>query len=344
MPLTRRALLTACASTLLLPAVATASAREQVAFVLDDGRGGRSTHRSHALLPLTSAVRVVHLAAYGRAVAEGLVSPGQRVPVHEWERYSSGPHSASLRHLGLRSTNGVVADDPHTAVTLDDLAAVMTRFDDHAAADHLRSLLGEPYLKATAARLGWPDAPTPSFLAERLRLTLGRPVDPARYLTDPQLQLEAIGRSPTAPTPHQPLTHGTAADLHRLLRNLDPAAVRHLEGRHEPGVAAVGEPAVREPAVGVPAVREPAVGVPAVGVAADGVAADGVPAVGVAAVGELVGSMAGVVTVAVRVQWADGRVGTGVALAENWSGDLPALVRSALLDPAALREFHVGLT
>lgn len=298
MHLTRRALLTACAGTLLLPAVATASPRKQIAFVLDDGRGGRFSHRPHALLPLTSAVRVVHLAAYGRAVAEGLISPGQRVPVHEWERYSTGPHSASLRHLGIKSTNGVVADDPHATVTLDDLAAVMTLFDDHAAADHLRALLGEPYLKAVAARLGWPDAPTPSFLAEWLQLTLGRPVDPAQYLTDPRLQLEAIGRSPTAPTSRRPLAHGTAADLHRLLRNLDPAAVRHLEGPQDSDVV----------------------------------------------VGELVDSMAGAITVAVRVRWADGRLGTGVALAQEWSGDLPALVRSALLDPAALRGFQVAVT
>lgn len=225
MPLTRRALLTACGGTLLLPAVASArdeSPRPGVSVVVDDGRGGRFARRAHEPRPLGSAVKVVHLAGYARAVAQGSLSPSERVRVAEWERFGSPPdgHGDSLRHLGIGSTNGVVADDPRAFVTLADLAEVLTRFDDHAAADYLRSRLGEAHLRTTAARLGWPDAPVASLLGERLHHVLGRPVDPSRYLTDPQLRLEVLGRSRAVP-PRRPSARGTAADLHRLLRNLD---------------------------------------------------------------------------------------------------------------------------
>ncbi|GAA0264414.1 hypothetical protein GCM10010492_76780 [Saccharothrix mutabilis subsp. mutabilis] len=283
MPVTRRALLTAFGGTLLFPAVASAStAWSGVSVVVDDGRGGRFAHRAHEPRPLGSAVRVVHLAGYARAVSEGSLSPAERVRVAEWERFRSAPdaHGDSLRHLGIRSTNGVVADDPRVFVTLADLAGVLTRFDDHAAADLLRQRLGEARLRAAAARLGWPDAPVPSLLGERLRQVLGRPEDPARYLTDPALRLEVLGRSPAVPA-RPPSTRGAAADLHRLLRNLDHPL-------------------------------------------------------------DISGS-----AVALRTHRHDGRVGTAVVLADGDSAEfarVATLVRSALHDPAVLREFHVTLT
>ncbi|MEJ2857833.1 MULTISPECIES: serine hydrolase [unclassified Saccharothrix] len=304
MPLTRRALLTACGCALLLPGTAAASDwpswlrshRQHVAFVVDDGRGGRLAHRPHEPQPLASTVHLLHLAAYARAVREGRVDPAERVRVGDWERHllplDRRAHTAALRHLGIRSTNGVTADDPHTPVALDDLAAVMTSFADNTAADFLRTRL---------------DPSLPSPLGEGLRLVLGRSVEPARYLTDPRLQLEVLGRSPgVSPDEARARTtaHGTAAELHRLLRTPVP----HLDRRQDlpPGVAALWVK---------------------------------------------LGTLPGVVTAAVRVRWEDGRVGTGVVLAREVPQErfadamgLPAVLRSALLDPAALREFHVGLT
>ncbi|NUT92155.1 MAG: hypothetical protein HOY78_08995 [Saccharothrix sp.] len=300
MPLTRRTLLTACGAaggTLLLPRTAVAAEwpswlrdhRRHMAFVLDDGRGGKVAHRPHEPQPLASTVHLLHLAGYARAVAEGRVDPAERVRVGEWEGYlgpNRSAHRAALRHLGVKATNAV-ADDPHAVVTLDDLAAVMTRFDDHAAADLLRARL---------------DLPVPSPLGEWLRSVLGRSVDPARYPADPRLRLEVLGRSPDGPA--DATIRGTAAEVHRLLRNPLP----HLDDRQDlpPGVAALGVK---------------------------------------------VGTLPGVVTAAVRVRWEDGRVGTGVVLAREVperrftdAMGLPGIVRSALLDPAALREFHVGLT
>ncbi|MFI9813747.1 hypothetical protein [Saccharothrix variisporea] len=301
MPLTRRALLTAAGCTLLWPGTAGAlppdalppgatdwlawlrGNRQQVAVVVDDGRGGRLAHRPHEPQPLASLAHLTHLDAYARAVETGRVAPTDRVRTGEWERHllplDRGAHAAALRHLGITSTNGVTADDPHATVTWDDLAAVLTRFADNAAADCLRTHL---------------DPSLPSPLGEGLRLVLGRHADPDQYLIDPQLRLEVLGRYPgVAPDRAwaRGTWHGTAAEVHRLLRTPSAAA------------------------------------------------------------GTRLGTLPGVVTAAVRVRWDDGRVGTGVALArevpEGLFADamgLSTMLRSVLYDPAALREFHVGLT
>jgi len=335
--LTRRHLLSACGAAggaLLLPAPPAAAREDRpdgwpawlrahrghVAAVVDDGRGGRVAHRPHARQPLASAVQVVHLAAYGLAVDRGLVRPDERVAAGDWDVHhldlGDDAHRAALRALGLASGTGRAADDPHATVALDDLVAAMVRHGDDAAADYLRRRL-DAVIRPAAVRAGWPDAPAPSALGERLRLVLGRPVDAERYLTDPRLQLEVIGRARDVPGAYEgrrPWARGTwrgsAAGLHRLLRGLDrfPRAVDHLERGHP-----------------VP---------------------DGVAGVGLKG-----GSLAGVVTVGVRVRWRDGRVGTAAVLAEEVdeprsraSGELVDLVRRALLDPAALRRLRDSLS
>jgi hypothetical protein len=67
----------------------------------------------------------------------------------------------------------------------------------------------------------------------------------------------------------------------------------------------------------------------------------------VKAIGFKGGSLPGVLTLAFSVRWEDGRIGTGVLLAEEvderlstQAGDLADLTLKALLDPAALREFR----
>ncbi|CCH28917.1 serine hydrolase [Actinosynnema sp. NPDC047251] len=343
MLLTRRHLLSACGvagGTLLLPALPAAADpgpddwlgwlranRGHVAAVFDDGRGGRLAHRPHEPQPLASAVHAVHLAGYDLAVRRGTADPGERVRLGDWERYclasDGGAHQRALAALNLKSSNGVTADDPNATVALDDLAAVAARYGDDAAADHLRHRLGEPTLRTAAIRAGWPDAPIPSLLGHRLREVLGREVDVRRYLTDPRLQLEVIGRLPDVPRTYggqRPFARttwrGTAAGLHRLHRALDrfPRALEHLEhqGHREGGRTA--------------------------------------PA-GVAGIAVRGGSLPGVLTVGCRVRWYDGRVAAAALLVEEVdearyarAAELVDLVLDALLDPAALGVFQVSLS
>jgi hypothetical protein len=335
--LTRRRLLyaggVAGVSTLLpaVPATATAEPddwlawfranRQHVAVALDDGRGGRLWHRADERQPLASAIKVVHLAAYAKAVEAGPVRPDAKVRVGEWEQYylglDGGAHQESLRHLGIPFSNGATADDPNRYVTLDDLAAVMIRYSDNAAADYLRFRLGEGLLHAAAARHGWPTAPVPEILGEVLHLILGRRVSVREYLRDPQLQLEVIGRFPDVPKTYdgqRPWARGTwagtAAGLNRAHRSLTgvPIARGHLEHGHRPPV-------------------------------------------GVAGVGFKGGSLAGIVTVGFGVRWDDGRVGSAAVLTQEVdeprfgsTGELVGFVLRALLEPAVLREFQVSLS
>ncbi|WP_158840497.1 serine hydrolase [Saccharothrix deserti] len=335
MLLTRRRLFLTCgaagAAALLPAAPATATAqpddwlawfranRQHVAVALDDGRGGRVSHRAHERQPLASAVKVVHLAAYAKAVETGVVRPDEKVRVGEWEQYylglDGGAHQASLRSLGIPFSNGVTADDPRRFVTLDDLAAVMIRYSDNAATDFLRYRLGEGLINATAAR--WPTLQVPEILAEVLHFVLGRRVSVRQYLRDPRLQLEVIGKFPDIPTTYEgqrPWARGTwsgtAAALNRAHRAMTdvPVARTHLEHGHAlpPGVAGIGFKG---------------------------------------------GSLPGIITVGFSVRWADGRVGSAAVLTKEvdeqrfgTAAELVELTRNALLEPAVLRRFQVTLS
>lgn len=345
MLLTRRHLLCACglagASALLPAAPAHAEAqtrtparpddwlswfranRRHVAVALDDGRGGRVAHRAFEPQPLASAVKVVHLAGYAKAVATGAVNPDDQVRVGDWEQYylglDGGAHQASLRALGIPFSNGATADDPQHRVSLDDLVTSMIRYSDNAATDFLRHRLGVGALRSAAARHGWPGAPVPEILGDVLRLVLGRPVSVEQYLRDPQLQLEVIGRFPDIPSTYEgqrPWARttwaGTAAGLnraHRSLAGVDLARghlERVLSGNLPPGVAGIGFKG---------------------------------------------GSLAGILTVGMSVRWEDGRVGSAAVLTREvdeqqaaTSTELVVLVRRALLEPGALREFRAALS
>ncbi|XVS66028.1 hypothetical protein ACQPYE_08235 [Actinosynnema sp. CA-299493] len=294
MLLTRRNLFRACgaagAATLLPTAGATAAPddwlgwlranRRHVALVLDDGRGGRVSHRPHEPQPLASVRMVAHLAEY----AKGSAAPDERVRVADWEQYyvglDGGAHRAALEELGLRCSNGVTADDPQRFVTVGDLVAV-ARHGDYAAGDWLRGRLG---------------VAVPAFAAEVVRFVLGRSVEVERYVGDPRLRLEVLGKLSDVPRTYEGQRSwargtwaGTAADVHRTCRE------------------SVG--------------------------------------------GVVVGSLPGIVAVGVGVRREDGRVGSAAVLTrevdEAWSAradELAGLVRTALLEPAVLREFHVGLS
>ncbi|WNV83513.1 serine hydrolase [Umezawaea sp. Da 62-37] len=314
-----------------------AANRGHVGAVIDDGRGGRLSHRPHQEQPLASAVKAVHAAGYALAVGQGRVRPDEQVRVGDWEKYyyglDGGAHQASMADLGIASANGVTADDPDRLVSLDDLAKVAVLHSDNAAADFVRTRVGDASLRAAALSCGWPGVDTRSIAGEVLMLILPdrAPADPsqrkrvgdllaAQALHDPRLQLEIIGRFPDIPATYdgqrpwaRQTWHGSAAGLHRLHRSVAggrfPQARTHLE-RAFPGPLPKG----------------------------------------VKAIGFKGGSLPGVLTMAYTVRWEDGRIGTGVLLAEEVdeslstkAGELADLVLGPLLDPASLRDLRATL-
>lgn len=85
-----------------------AAHREDVAFVVDDGRGTRLEHRTDAVHPMASASKALNLAAYARAVALGAVRPDELVQLGDWEHWevanpSETSHAKALDHLGIHS-------------------------------------------------------------------------------------------------------------------------------------------------------------------------------------------------------------------------------------------------
>ncbi|WP_146175114.1 serine hydrolase [Umezawaea tangerina] len=314
-----------------------AANRGHVAAVVDDGRGGRLSHRPYAEQPLASAVKVVHAAGYALAVERGHVRPDERVRVGDWEEYylplDGGAHQKALEDLGIPFANGRTADDPDRLVSLDDLVRVAVVHSDNAAADLVRARVGDASLRAAALSCGWPGVDTRSIAGEMLMLILPEraPADPAKRkrvgdqlaaqaLHDPKLQLEIIGRLPGIPATYEDQRpwarrtwHGSASGLHRLHRAVAggrfPQARTHLE-RAFPGP---------------------------------------LPA-GVTAIGSKAGSLPGVLTMAFTVRWDDGRIGTGVLLAEEVdeslstkAGELADLVLGPLLDRDLLRELETTL-
>lgn len=317
-----------------------AANRDHVAVVIDDGRGGRIAHRPHQEQALGSAIKVVHAAGYALAVEQGEVKPDDKVRVGDWEGYyiglDGGAHQKSLEDLGIPFSNGLTADDPDRLVALDDLAKVAVLHSDNAATDFLRDRVGDATLRAAAVRCGWPQADVRSILGEALLLVLpdrapadGSPAALRKRIgdelarqarTDPQRQLEVIGRFPHAPSTYdgqrqwaRQTWRGSAAGLTRIHRSIAggrfPLARTHLErafaGRLPKGVLGIGFKG---------------------------------------------GSLAGQLTTAFSVRWDDGRIGTAVILTEEVdeqrfgaAGELVELTRHALLDPAVLREVERSL-
>jgi beta-lactamase class A len=149
--------------------------RKQLGLVVDDGRGHRLVHRPDTAMPLASAVKVVHLAAYSAAVADGRLDPAEQIRVGDWERFyvptDGYAHANALKHLGIPTDpTGLYAADPEHRVALDDMASVMIMFSDSAAPDFLRNRLGDAALRNAAAAGGWPRADIRSMCAEYLFL------------------------------------------------------------------------------------------------------------------------------------------------------------------------------
>ncbi len=110
-------------------------------------------------LPLASTFKIVVLAAYARETTAGRLDRQQRISVGDWERYylpatDGGTHSEALSYLRIPTDDHGFALDPGTTVSLDDVAFVMIRFSDNAAADFLMAQLGNGPLQAVIDEAG----------------------------------------------------------------------------------------------------------------------------------------------------------------------------------------------
>ncbi|MBF6320989.1 serine hydrolase [Nocardia cyriacigeorgica] len=97
---------------------------DNISLAIDDGRGNVIERRADDQQPLASVVKVVHLAAYARAVAAGTLDPQETVPVSDWERWylpgaDGGAHPAARTRL------------TGATITLDQLVSAMIRESDN---------------------------------------------------------------------------------------------------------------------------------------------------------------------------------------------------------------------
>ncbi|RZQ59430.1 serine hydrolase [Amycolatopsis suaedae] len=324
MALTRRQVLGAAAAAgaaTLVPTAARAAAprgwldwiaahRGQVAALADTG-AGTLAHREHVPHLLASTVKVVHLAAYATAVAEGRLDPAEPVRLGDWDNHypyvgDGGAHLQALTALGIPYGDLGTALDPDRTVSLDTLAAAMIDFSDNAAPDYLRRRLGESALHRAAARGGWHRPDTRSFQGEILQLVLPELAAPAgapaalrrrvgdrlalRFIRDQAFRQHVVSRIPGMPkTPDEQWpsarehAKGTAADLFALHRSIAtgsypvPGALPVLRGHLERSLAGKLPP-------------------------------------GAVAVGFKGGSLPRTLNMAMTVRWRDGRTGVLVLL------------------------------
>ncbi|TLF78637.1 serine hydrolase [Nocardia cyriacigeorgica] len=155
---------------------------DTIALAIDDGRGNTIERRADDQQPLASAVKVVALAAYARAVTSGTLDSRETVPVSEWERwYLPGTDGGAHPKARARLTGATV--------TLDQLVSAMIQESDNAVHDYLRDRLGDQALIDAAAAGGWHGYTPSTKLGEIIRaLDPGSDGDWAtaqRYASDP---------------------------------------------------------------------------------------------------------------------------------------------------------------
>jgi hypothetical protein len=250
-----------------------AAHRNDVALAIDDGQGARVAWRADEQQSLASAAKVIHLAAYARAIADRRIHADDPVRVGEWERWylpgsDAGNHPQALDRAGI-ANDGLRALDPQRTVSLDTIVASMIQVSDNAAADFLRDRLGDQALMRAAANGGWTNADLPSFLGQTLALVAPELAPPTRtpaqraaaelalarrFATDPTQRAELSTR-PLPPVEVQQrwfddTATGSAHQLAALHRAIATGAFgpgadvarRHLEWQKvsQPGVAGIG--------------------------------------------------------------------------------------------------------
>ena len=184
-------------------------APDTVGLVIDDGRGRTVEHRADQEQVLASAIKVVHLAAYAQAVANGSIDPNEQVTLSDWERWyvpgtDGGAHPNALNRLGIANT-GTNATDPNATVRIDDMVTAMIQESDNSVPDYLRYRLGDRALINAASAGGWENFEVPSLVADILSVFDPALADEDRWETaqkwafDPEFrtQVDAAVQLPT---------------------------------------------------------------------------------------------------------------------------------------------------
>ncbi|MBF6328560.1 serine hydrolase [Nocardia transvalensis] len=169
---------------------------DNISIAVDDGHGRTVGRRVDDQQPIASAVKVVPLAAYARAVAAGTLDPQERIPVTEWERwYFPGTDGAAHEHARTRL--------PGDTVTLDQMVSAMIRESDNAVPDYLRDRLGDRALIDAADAGGWHDYLPSSKLGDVIRLLepgVGDAWTAARRYANDQAYRAAMQSKPLPPS------------------------------------------------------------------------------------------------------------------------------------------------
>ncbi len=100
------------------------------------------THNIDTKMPLQSLGKVIHLAAYAKAVSTGDIQPNRIVTAREWENYylpgtDGGAHATALEDLGIPTNEFGFAINPETPVTVEQMVRAMIRYSDNAVHDWL---------------------------------------------------------------------------------------------------------------------------------------------------------------------------------------------------------------
>lgn len=139
-------------------------------------------HNADKAMPLASTKKIIILATYARAVADGVIDPQTAVAVSNWDHYylpetDGGAHMAALTDLGIIVNGKGYATDPTEIVLYEEMVYAMIRFSDNAAPDYFLDLLGKEAIAETM-RLGGLE-PRPLFPHAGLVLTWQNHEQPA---------------------------------------------------------------------------------------------------------------------------------------------------------------------
>ncbi len=125
-------------------------------------------HNIDTKMPLESLGKVIHLAAYAKAVSTGEIQSNRIVTAREWENYflpstDGGAHAAALEDLGIPTNEFGFAVNPETPVTVDQMVRAMLRYSDNAAHDWLFANLRRQTFKAVIREGGLTGQDFPSY-------------------------------------------------------------------------------------------------------------------------------------------------------------------------------------
>ncbi len=125
-------------------------------------------HNIDTKMPLESLGKVIHLAAYAKAVSTGEIQPNRIVTCREWENYflpstDGQAHAVALEELGIPIDQFGFAVDPETPVTVEQMVLSMIRYSDNAAHDWLFANLSRETFKAVIREGGLTGEDFPSY-------------------------------------------------------------------------------------------------------------------------------------------------------------------------------------